>query len=61
MFEYIPINIAIYNITGFSSNFVDIEFNKNAKKIIFDNFGFFGLFLKSLNPIRNLFYSKYGN
>lgn len=60
-FKYIPIIISEYNVLGLSSNNIDVEFNKDSIKIIYKHFGFLGLFFKSLNPIRKLFYNKYGN
>jgi glycosyltransferase involved in cell wall biosynthesis len=54
-FNYLDKIISIYNITGLSSISTDTKFKKDSFKIIFKYFGAFGIAIKLINPIRNIF------
>jgi glycosyltransferase involved in cell wall biosynthesis len=54
-FNYLDKIISIYNITGLSSISTDTKFKKDSFKIIFKYFGVFGIAIKLINPIRNIF------
>lgn len=54
-FRYINKTIAIYSTAGLSSTNLDTTYKKDSWKIIYKNFGFFGIIIKSFNPIRNFF------
>lgn len=54
-FNYLDKTISIYNITGLSSISIDTKFKKDSFKIIFKYFGVFGIAIKLINPIRNIF------
>ena len=55
-FLYINKTIAIYNTTGLSSTYRDTAFKKDSWKFIYKNFGFLGIVIKCINPIRNFFF-----
>lgn len=52
-FKYIDEIISNYNIEGLSSTNIDSSFKKDSWKIIYKSFGFYGLIIKSFNPLRN--------
>jgi len=52
-FRYINKTIAIYSTAGLSSTNLDTTYKKDSWKIIYKNFGFYGILIKSFNPIRN--------
>lgn len=52
-FSYISKTVSIYNIEGLSSLNLDSSFQKNSWKIIYKNFGLYGLLVKCFNPLRN--------
>lgn len=54
-FSYISKIISIYNVEGLSSLNVDSSFQKDSWKIIYKNFGLYGLLIKCFNPLRNFF------
>jgi len=54
-FLYINKLIAKYSLTGASSTNKDLEYKKDAIKIVYKLFGFYGLVIKSFNPIKRLF------
>lgn len=58
-FNYIPDVVASYNIEGSSTNTLDRNFQRDAFKLVYSNFGILGVLIKVLNPIRNFFYNKY--
>jgi glycosyltransferase involved in cell wall biosynthesis len=58
-FKYIPDVVASYNIEGSSTNTLDRNFQRDAFKLVYSNFGILGVIIKVLNPIRNFFYNKY--
>lgn len=53
-FSYIEKTISNYSTAGLSSTNIDTVYKKDSWKIIYKHFGFFGLLIKSLNPVRNL-------
>lgn len=57
-FTYINKVISNYSTLGVSSNKVDLKFKKDSFKIIYNNFGIFGLAIKSTNKLRKLFFNK---
>lgn len=53
-FYYINKIIAKYSLEGASSISLDIEFKKNAVKIVYKLFGLYGLVIKCFNPVKRI-------
>jgi glycosyltransferase involved in cell wall biosynthesis len=54
-FHYLEKTIAMYNVTGLSSTFIDVKYKSGAYNLIYSYFGVRGLLIKLFNPIRNFF------
>ncbi|MDN3547637.1 glycosyltransferase family 2 protein [Mucilaginibacter aquaedulcis] len=54
-FSYIDRIIAQYSLEGESSRNKDLVFQKDSIKMVYDLFGFYGLAIKSFNPVRRIF------
>lgn len=57
-FFYFKKVISSYSVAGLSSTTIDEKFRKDSFKLIYIYYGFYGLFIKSLNPLRNFFSNK---
>jgi glycosyltransferase involved in cell wall biosynthesis len=57
-FSYLEKTISVYNLTGLSSTHKDLAFKEDSFKLIFKYFGFWGVCIKLLNPIRFFFKSS---